>query len=63
MRAGPEVVVQKHPRHWVNWKKHRRKCVACDGQGLLRCEHAPLGTVMCSGCNGRGYVAEWRKEQ
>lgn len=62
-KAGAKVVVIKRPRSGRDWRKHSRTCTACEGTGMLPAAQQTTGHFLCPGCNGRGYVTEWRKRQ
>ena len=60
-RLAEKVVVYKPARVTRGWRKTRRACTVCDGAGMTPVPHAPLGVLACNGCNGYGYVYEWKK--
>jgi mono/diheme cytochrome c family protein len=63
LTAGPLMTVNKQPAANKGFVKELRKCAACHGSGTQPAEDNLYRIAICSGCNGRGYVREWRKEQ
>lgn len=60
-KAGVEVSAFKPRRVSAGWRKHKRTCGLCAGAGMVGSVACRATTAVCSGCNGRGYVAEWTR--
>jgi DnaJ-class molecular chaperone len=62
-QAGEVVTVNKRPCANRGFRKGNRVCTVCNGTGTEVDPVIDYGVAVCSGCNGHGYVKEWRKEQ
>jgi hypothetical protein len=61
--VGPVLTVNEQPAANRGWSKVIRRCRSCNGSGTQPAEVNLYRIAICTGCNGRGYVKEWRKEQ
>lgn len=62
-KLGKVVVVGRRITALPGWRKHQRTCVGCNSTGMRAAAAGVAQVTICSGCNGRGYVVEWRKER
>lgn len=58
---GRERCVNEQPVTNKGFYKAKRECKACRGAGLTPDPTDYYRTTICGGCNGRGYVRQWRK--